>query len=142
MAVANPHPLNDPAPDSAAAREDWLGRVARLLADLEAWGRADGWATRAVEARLRDAELGEYAAPGLVLERGPARLLVEPIARSAPGADGVVDLYALPAYDDVATLYHINGGWHVHLSTGGGVARPLTRDVFREVIEEMARHAA
>ncbi len=47
--------------------------------------------------------------PALLMQEGPsAGLILEPIARSAPGADGVVDLYLLPAYDDIASLYFYN----------------------------------
>ena len=39
---------------------------------------------------------------------------MEPVARSSPGIEGLVDLYLLPAYDDIASLYHYSGKWHVH----------------------------
>ena len=47
------------------------------------------------------------------MQEGTVRIILEPIARSTPGAEGVVDLYLMPAYDDVATLFY-EDGWKLH----------------------------
>jgi hypothetical protein len=65
--------------------------------------------------------------------------------------EGVVDLYLMPAYDDIASLYFYDGQWHLHyLAPGTPVvgnmrearAKPLSKDTLQEVLEEMRRHAA
>jgi hypothetical protein len=58
---------------------------------------------------MDDAEASTYHAPALLLQQETVRILLGPLARSAPGADGVVDLYLLLAYDDIASLYLIYG---------------------------------
>jgi hypothetical protein len=73
-------------------------------------------------------------------------MLLEPVARAAPGAEGVVDLYLMPAYDDIASLYFYDGDWHVHYMfpgtpTVGNMrdtkAKGLSLDTLREVLEAM-----
>ena len=63
---------------------------------------------------MEDSDIGTYQAPALLLQQDTLRMLLEPIARTAPGADGVVDLYLMPAYDDIATLYFADGKWQLH----------------------------
>ena len=87
-------------------RDDWLARLTKLIDQVEAWGIELGWSTRRIERKKEDHEVGNYKAPALLMQEGVTRIILEPIGRSAPGADGVVDLYALPAYDDIATLFY------------------------------------
>jgi hypothetical protein len=76
---------------------------------------------------------------------------VEPIGRSAPGAEGVVDLYLMPAYDDIASLFLYDGSWNLHYMfpgdpTGATIdeakSRSLSEETFREVLEEMIKNAS
>ena len=45
------------------------------------------------------------------LQKGPVRVLLDPIAYDVPGAEGVVDLYLMPTYDDMASLSFEHGDW-------------------------------
>jgi len=78
-------------------------------------------------------------------------MLLDPIARSAPGAEGVVDLYVMPAFDDVASLYFYDGAWQLHYAmprqpvvatVREALAQPLSKQAFGEVVEELKQHAA
>ena len=73
-------------------------------------------------------------------------MLLDPIARSAPGTEGVVDLYVMPAFDDVASLYFYNGEWQLCYSSAAHPvdaavhdARPIfaCKQTFQKVVEEM-----
>lgn len=133
------------------AKADWLARLIPLIDDVQRWARELGWDTQRIDKRMEDSEIGPYDAPALRLQRDFTRVLLEPIARSAPGAEGVVDLYLTPAYDDVASLYHYDGAWHLHHrdARSPSVAtiredrsRPLTKETLREALEELGQHAA
>ena len=50
-------------------------------------------------------------------------ILLEPVA---PGTEGVVDLYLMPGYDDIASLYHYSNRWK-DLSLGPQDGRRLLR---------------
>jgi hypothetical protein len=77
--------------------------------------------------------------------------LLEPVGRSAPGAEGIVDLYLLPAYDDIASLYFSGGQWNVNyyfqgIAITGNIretpGKPLSKEVLQCVLEEMRANAA
>ena len=95
--------------------------------------------------------MGSYKGPALLLQKDTTRALIEPIARTTPGTEGVVDLYLMPAYDDVASLYFYDGGWQLHYPLPGSpiVAtirdarhNPLSKDSLKEVLDEMIRNAS
>ncbi len=88
--------------------------------------------------------------PSLFIQRGPTRLLLDPIAYDAPGSEGVVDLYLMPTYDDTASLYLNHGIWTIHYEFPNTPvvdgARPvevmdLTEKNFTWVLDEIAAHA-
>jgi hypothetical protein len=58
--------------------------------------------------------VGRYEVPVLVLEREDAEISLVPVARQVPGADGLVDLFRMPAYDAVASLSLEEGQWFIH----------------------------
>ena len=85
------------------------------------------------------------------MQKETTRLLLDPVARFAPGADGVVDLYLMPAYDDIASLYLVNGEWQLHYLFPGTTAiatireaKPcvLTKDMLGRVLDEMSVNAS
>jgi hypothetical protein len=66
-----------------------------------------------------------------------------------PGADGAVDLYLMPAYDDIASLFLVEGQWRLHYvypDTGatmkGADSMPLTKERLGQVLDDMCSHAA
>jgi hypothetical protein len=136
--------------DPARERDDWLQLLDELVRRVESWVRPE-WSTRVIEKEMQDSVLGEYKAPALLMQREIARVLLEPITRFAPGTDGVVDLYLMPAYDDIATLYRVAGEWKLHDTFRGdkvvagirnGEALPLTEENFLRIMEAFAGHAA
>jgi len=137
--------------DRLTRRLQWLDRLSALVATVEAWAQSLGWATRRVPKDLKDSEVGAYQANALLLQEGVTRVLLEPIGRSAPGAEGVVDLYRLPAYDDIATLYYYDGRWNLHFMDRGeptaarirdAASKPLTKANLRRALDELKQHVA
>ena len=131
------------------AMREWIERLIPLVSSVRGWAEELGWATRIVDKPMSDAGIGDYKAPGLVLQRDMTRVGLEPIGRSAPGAEGVVDLYLLPAYDDIASLYFHDGRWNLHYMAQGTTAaadirdvasKPLTKKTFREVLDQITKN--
>lgn len=136
-----------PADGRDPARDEWLAQLKALVDQIEAWGRESDWATRRIEKRIDD-ETGPCPAMGLLLQKEFTRVLLEPIGRSGSGG-GVADLYLMPAYDDLASLYFYDGAWHLHYSAPGAAnarkaasGKLLTKKLFREVVDGMTRHVA
>lgn len=133
-------------------RESWIDRVTSLVDQVEQWAREMGWSTRRVEKRLEDARIGKYPVPALLMQQDIYRVLLEPIGRSTPGADGVMDLYLMPAYDDIASLYYYGDRWNLHyprlhgtnavVSPSKAEALPLSKETLEKVLAEMRQNAA
>ena len=137
-------------PNLDKLRDEWLQRLSDLVQAIQGWATELGWSTRRIELNLSDSQLGKYKAPALRIQEEAVRILLEPIARSAPGAEGVVDLYLMPGYDDIASLYYYADSWSVHYMFPGtptkatisdAEARPLTKETLQKVLEEMKHHA-
>ena len=84
-----------------------IGRFKGVLAETD-------WSTREQPRKLEDEKGATYTTPSLFVWRGPTSLSLVPTGYDIPGADGVADLYLLPDYAPVATLYLETGVWWVH----------------------------
>ena len=127
----------------------WIARVTELVADVEQWARELGWSTKRVEKKLDDARVGTHRVPALLMQADTCRLILEPVGRSAPGTEGVVDLYLMPAYDDIASIYHYGGRWNLHYvfpdqtpvaTVREAKALPLSKETLERVLEEMRQN--
>jgi hypothetical protein len=143
--------LEHSAVERINARSAWLHRVAELVTTVERWSKELGWATRRLDKRLDDPFIGTHSVPALIMQEDLCRVLLEPVGRAAPGADGVVDLYLMPAYDDIASLYDYGGAWHLHYhdpdesertTMQEAVGVPLSKESFATVLAAMKKHAA
>lgn len=132
-------------------RAIWIERVNTLVDQVEQWAKEIGWSTRRVDKKLDDPWIGEHRVPALLMQEDLCRVLLEPIGRSTPGTEGVVDLYAMPAYDDIASLYYHRNQWNLHYMFPGGrpvadireaESMPLSKETLSKVLAEMRQHAA
>jgi len=132
-------------------RERFHSRVEDLVARVEGWAGPHEWVTKRYPKKLRDEENQTYEIPALLLQKGPTRLLLDPIAYDVPGAEGVVDLYLMPTYDDVASLYFEKDGWVINYAfptereephaVVESEALPLREDTINKVLDSIATHA-
>jgi hypothetical protein len=136
--------------DPEKEREDWRQLLDELVHKVKGW-LPEGWTSLAIEKEMEDSQLGEYKAPALLMQLEFTRVMMEPMTRFAPGTDGVVDLYKMPAYDNIASLYRIKGEWKLHYTFRGSKpvtsvrsadSLPLDETNLLRVLEEFAGHAA
>jgi hypothetical protein len=139
------------AENSQQLKERWIERLSALVKEIRHWAEELDWSAKEVGKAMEDSMIGKYTAPGLLLQKEFTKVLLEPIARSAPGAEGIVELYLMPGLDDIASLYYYDGGWQLHsmspkaptmVALREPVAKPLTKERFREVLEQMRSNAA
>jgi len=116
---------------------------------VKSWAEELDWSTRQISKKMKDFRLGSYEAPALLMQKETTRVLLDPVARFAPGADGVVDLYLMPAYDDIASLYFVDGEWCLHYMFSGtptvatirqAQSFPLSKDAIGRVLDEMSSY--
>lgn len=137
--------------DSGVLRDQWLKVLADLTSNVKSWAEDLDWSTRLIAKKMKDSRLGSYDAPALLMQKETIRVLLDPVARFTPGAEGVVDLYLMPAYDDIASLYLVDGEWRLHYMFSGtptaatirqAESWPLSKDVIGRVLNEMSINAA
>lgn len=93
----------------------WLDCLDDLVENVKSWSGDGGWKPSLTSVDLTESGYGRYEAPVLVLSRGEVVVSLVPVARQVPGANGMVDLYVMPEFDDVASVYLEEGGqWVVH----------------------------
>jgi hypothetical protein len=134
-----------PEVNNVAVRDEWIAAVNELVTRVEGWCKELDWATRRSPKRIKDKALGTFDVPMLLMQQWDAKLLLSPINRFVGGeADGRVDLYTMPEYDDVAVLIRRNGDWQMRVQLGKDERDfvPFSRDTFKEVIETFARRHA
>ncbi len=140
-----------PTDDHGVIRDEWLKVLADLTSQVQRWASELDWSTRLITKKMKDSRLGVYDAPALLMQKETTRVLLDPVARFTPGADGVVDLYLMPAYDDIASLYRVNGEWRLNYMFAGaptvstlGQADviPLSKEALGQVLDEMSVNAA
>jgi len=135
--------------DSQALLTEWLDHLEQLVQAVQAWATELDCSTRRIGKPMNDSVLGPYQAPALLIQHETTRLLLDPIARFAPGVEGVVDFYVMPAYDDIATLMLREGKWSLRRDCHLGPEKlpkelppvPFSKKVFARVLEEMKSHA-
>jgi hypothetical protein len=128
----------------------WLALLAELIVSVREWATDADWSTKVVEKPMEDTEIGTFRVPALLLQKELVKVLLEPIGRRGPGYEGLVDLYLMPQYDDIASVYYSNNRWNLHYQAPPesatanireGKAKPLSKALFLKVLEEMRRHA-
>jgi len=130
-------------------RDEFKKRVESLVERVCEWVEPHEWVTKPYPKKLRDDESQLYELPALFLQKGATRVLLDPIAYDVPGAEGVVDIYLMPTYDDMATLYFEQGAWTIHYtfpqegqSADTAQVLPLREETLNQVLDSIAVHAA
>jgi hypothetical protein len=128
----------------------WLASLRHLIGQVRKYASELDWATKQIEKPMEDSEIGTYRAPALLMQHETAKVLLEPVGRTAPGTEGVVDLYLMPGYDDIASFYHYSNRWNLHYLAPGqksvgdirqAESKPLTKPSLRAVLEELRKNA-
>jgi hypothetical protein len=134
---------------SEQVKIEWLNRLNQLIGDVKAWAKELGWSTRRIEISMEDSPIGKYKAPALLLQQEAMLALLQPIALSTPQSEGVVDLYLMPRYDNIANISYFDNSWHIYsmfsdtLDSSKAVPdeRPLNKENLKKSLEYMKTNA-
>ncbi|HQU41335.1 MAG: hypothetical protein B7Z73_01390 [Planctomycetia bacterium 21-64-5] len=77
--------MTDEAETAVTLRDEWLSRLSQLTAEVKTWGEQLDWSTRVISKKMNDSRLGRYEAPSLIMQKEATRVLLDPVARFAPG---------------------------------------------------------
>lgn len=125
-----------PIPDWEQVRDEWVRAVEQLVSEVESWCKANEWPTRRIDKRIEESKIGEYVVSGLLIQVDFVKLMLEPGARFVAGACGVVDLYVMPQYDDVASITLRDGVWYVRYRVTGDAISPEWRSADPPILAE------
>lgn len=142
--------LEQIARDRLSERAAWIRRVSELIETVEKWAKELDWSTKRIGKRLEDPRIGNHKVSALIMQEDTVRILLEPVSASAPESLGLVDLYLMPGYDDIANLYFWEGAWHIHYvfpsqktvadNKKAGTSQPLSKKTLGVVLAEMKKH--
>jgi hypothetical protein len=128
----------------------WQDRLNILVQGVKQWAERAGWRTRTIEKSINDRKLGKHTVPVLLMEKDTTEVALNPVSPLVPGALGAVDLYLVPAYDDIASLYFESGQWMIHYdfppespethSVTQREALPLSEETIIRVLNSIASH--
>jgi hypothetical protein len=151
-------PMPDPArqesqtENNAVVLAHWQDRLNLLVHEIKEWVERAGWRTRTIQKPTDDRTLGRHTVPVLLMEKDTVEVALNPVSPLVPGAEGAVDLYLVPAYDDIASLYYSSGHWLIHYAFPVGPretdsviesdAMPLSEETIIRVLNSIASHAA
>ncbi len=135
-----------------AQKAEWLARLNDLVSLIKGWVEPSGWHTRAMTKPLTEAGLGRYDVPILILLRDEVDIVLSPIARPVPGADGVVDFYLMPGYADLFRLCFDGEAWSIENILprdptapepvlGDHERLPLDEETINRVLDVISGHA-
>jgi hypothetical protein len=151
-------PMSDPVtrdsqienPEDVLAH--WQDRLNMLVHDVKEWVERAGWRTRRIEKPTDDRKLGKHTVPVLLMEKDTVEVALNPVSPLVPGAEGAVDLYLVPAYDDIASLYFHRGQWVIHYAFSAdsrethpsieAEGMPLSEETIIRVLNSIVFHAA
>ncbi len=130
-------------------REQFQKRVGALVKKVQDWTQPHEWITKVYPKKMRDADERVFEAPALFLQKGPVRVLLDPIAYDVPGAEGVVDLYLMPTYDDMASLSFEHGDWVIRYAPDSDATQSgaelatmtFSETTINQVLDSIADHA-
>ncbi|WP_459556580.1 hypothetical protein [Lacunimicrobium album] len=132
----------------------WVTAWVNKLAEIEAWASEAQWSCRRIEKQIKELQFGNYKAPGLMMQKEFTKILMEPIGSRADGDDGVIDMYMMPMYDDMATIVFEDGKWKIHylfspapeltgvVSADDFPLFEFQKESFSKALEDMSSHAA
>ena len=133
-----------PIADWEQVRDEWVRAVEQLVSDVESWCKANDWPTRRIEKHIEESKIGEYVVPALVIQVDLVKLMLEPAARFVTGGEGVVDLYRMPQYDDVAVVRLREGAWQLRYdvfdekSGNSEVVEPFRAEALINLVKRLA----
>jgi hypothetical protein len=150
MPMPETRELQNENPEVVLAR--WQDRLKILVHKVKVWVEKAGWRTRTIEKPMNDRNLGRHTVPVLLMEKDTVEVALNPVSPLVSGAEGAVDLYLVPAYDDIASLYFEGGQWVIHYALSAdplethsvieSEALPLSEETIIRVLNAIVSHAA
>lgn len=120
----------------AQRRDEWIGRVADLITQVDEWSQAEGWNVERQRKIVQEKLLGAYEVDALVIRLQGGEIHVKPIALHVVGADGRVDIEAFPTLSRIK-LVGVAGGWQIMTDSNVPLREPWNRETFVQLVHDL-----
>jgi hypothetical protein len=117
-------------------RQQWIARVEALIAQIEDWAGAEGWATARAEKTVYESSLGNYKVPLLRVRLPAGEIHVAPVALQIVGANGRVDIEAFPALNRVKLIGR-DDQWEIYADSNLPLRRPWDQQTFVQLAQDL-----
>ena len=120
--------------------DEWIEAASTLIDQARSWALTKEWPTKCYAKQISEDFLGTYELTKLVFAAEGSQLVLNPVGRFAPGADGMFDLAVLPDYESVMVVRK-EERWQIHPLAKGDKRRMWSETAFIETAEKLARLA-
>jgi hypothetical protein len=117
-------------------RREWTTRVETFVNEVEAWAKAQGWATSRSVRNVSERQLGDYSVPVLRVRLPTGEVHVIPVALNVVGADGRIDIEAFPALNRVKLIGQ-KGQWQIYTDSNVPLRRPWDAQAFYQLAQDL-----
>lgn len=121
-----------------AVQAEWAAQIESLVNEAASWCERHEWIAKTKRKQLKDKLIGEQNLPQLHFFDGHSHLLLDPIARFAPGTAGLVDLALLPVFDSMMVA-RIGGDWYIRPDYGQGRRRKWSETAFVDAVQRLTK---
>ena len=87
-------------------REQWVKDVTSLMNDIKRWCDKKQWQVVKHDKQMSEAYLGSYTVPMLMIVTPNGKFNVDPIGRNIVGAEGRVDINAIPSLNRMLLIHN------------------------------------
>jgi hypothetical protein len=121
-------------------RDEWVAAARWLVDQATGWAQARAWPTQRYSRQISEDLIGTYQLDKLVFAVEGSQLVLNPLGRFAPGADGMFDLAVLPVYESVMVVRR-GSRWYIHPMPREDNRREWSEAAFVETAGKLARLA-
>jgi hypothetical protein len=123
-----------------ALRDEWVRDVAALMQEAKHWCDNRDWVARLKPKQAIDRFLGTFQVDQLYFRTETTPLLVDPVARFAVGASGLIDLLVIPTYES-AMITRVGGEWFIQGLPGKNARQKWSEKAFAAAVAKLSELA-
>jgi hypothetical protein len=127
--------INDPL-HWAGRRQQWVARVEALVNEIDQWARSQGWTVIRGRKPIQESVIGTYDVPILEARLAGGQIFVNPIGLNVIGAEGRVDIEAIPTLNRVKLIVR-DDQWQVFTDSNVPLRQPWTADNFVQLVRDL-----
>ncbi len=116
-------------------RQEWVARVEGLISQIADWAQAEGWPVERGQKTIHE-KAHSYEVPTLRIQMNGGEVSVNPVGLHVIGAEGRVDLRAMPTLSRVK-LVGDGQEWKIITDSNVPIRAPWNRETFVQLAHDL-----